>query len=90
MIDDSASMGLEDRYPDDRTNELVDRLVREARTKRPKRGSALTQSILTRNDGQFLREVARRITSCRLYRFSDTADRGSAPAISSAPTTSRN
>ncbi len=88
MIDDSASMGLEDRYPDDRTNELVDRLTRDStagvgRFGRETAGAAnqtaktrmhLTQSILTRDDGQFLRELLEH-HKLRLYRFSDTATR---------------
>ena len=70
MIDDSASMGLKDRYPDDQTNELVDRLVREsgqtAKTRMawPRRSSPAT--------------TASSSGSCRksqapVYRFSDTA-----------------
>ncbi len=73
MIDDSASMGLEDRYPDDRTNELVDRLARDS-NQTAKTRMALTQSILTRDDGQFLRELLEH-HKLRLYRFSDTATR---------------
>jgi hypothetical protein len=73
VIDDSASMGLEDRYPDDRTNELVDQLARDAGPTAKTRMS-LTQSILTRHDGEFLRELLEH-HKLRLYRFSDSATR---------------
>ena len=76
VIDDSASMGLEDRYPDDKTNELVDRLARGSGEKGAggRTRIALTQSILTRQDSQFLRELLEHY-KLRLYRFSDTATR---------------
>jgi hypothetical protein len=73
VIDDSASMGLEDRYPDDRTNELADRLARGAKLGAKTR-LGLTQSILTRDDGEFLRELLEH-HKLRLYHFSDTATR---------------
>ncbi len=73
LIDNSASMGLDDRYPDDQTNELADRLVREAGVTAKTR-LGLAQAILTRNDGQFLRQLLKNHT-LRLYRFSDTAVR---------------
>jgi hypothetical protein len=71
-IDDSASMGLEDRYPDERTNELAARLAREAGGAQTR--LALTQSLLTCDDGQFLRELLAH-HKLRLYRFSDSATR---------------
>jgi hypothetical protein len=71
-IDDSASMALEDRYPDEKTNDLAERLGRE--TGGAKTRLALTQSILTRNDGEFLRELLEH-HKLRLYRFSDVATR---------------
>jgi hypothetical protein len=74
VIDDSASMGLEDRYPDDRTNELVDQLARDAGNQNAKTRMGLTQSILTRHDAEFLRELLEH-HKLRLYRFSDTATR---------------
>src|ERR1700689_1460820 len=73
LIDNSPSMGLDDRYPDDQTNELADQLVREAGVTAKTRLS-LAQAILTRNDGQFLRQLLKNHT-LRLYRFSDTAVR---------------
>src|SRR5580700_11901716 len=73
VIDDSASMGLEDRYPDDRTNELADQLAR-ATGASTKTRIGLTQAILTRDNGQFLRELLEH-HKVRLYRFSDTATR---------------
>ena len=86
LIDNSPSMGLDDHYPDDQTNELADRLVREAGVTAKTRLS-LAQAILTRNDGQFLRQLLKNHT-LRLYRFSDTAVRVRS-AISRAPTKSR-
>jgi hypothetical protein len=75
VIDDSASMSLEDRYPDDRTNELVDRLARDKNAAgSAKSRMALTQAILTHHDGQFLRRLLEHY-KLRLYRFSDTATR---------------
>jgi hypothetical protein len=73
VIDDSASMGLEDRYPDDKTNELADKLAHDAGLAAKTR-MGLTQSILTRHDGEFLRELLEH-HKLRLYRFSDTATR---------------
>ncbi|HEV7998247.1 MAG TPA: hypothetical protein VGP63_00105 [Planctomycetaceae bacterium] len=73
VIDDSASMGLEDRYPDDKTNDLVDQLGRDG-GQNAKTRIGLTQSILTGDDGQFLRELLEH-HKLRLYRFSDTATR---------------
>lgn len=73
VIDDSASMGLEDRYPDDKTNDLADRLAHTTGLSAKTR-IGLTQAILTRDDGQFLRELLEH-HKVRLYRFSDTATR---------------
>ena len=73
LIDNSASMGLDDRYADEQTNDLADRLVRETRIAAKTR-LGLAQAVLTRNDGQFLRQLLAHHT-LRLYRFSDTAVR---------------
>ncbi|HUE15211.1 MAG TPA: VWA domain-containing protein, partial [Planctomycetaceae bacterium] len=73
LIDNSASMGLDDRYPDEQTNELADRLVHESGVAAKTR-LGLAQALLTRNDGQFLRQLLKHHT-LRLYRFSDTAVR---------------
>ncbi len=73
VIDDSASMGLEDRYPDEKTNELVDQLAHDAGLGAKTR-IGLTQAILTRDGGRFLRELLEH-HKLRLYRFSDTATR---------------
>jgi len=73
VIDDSASMGLEDRYPDEKTNELADRLA-HATGAGTKTRISLTQAILTGEKGEFLRELLEH-HKVRLYRFSDTATR---------------
>ena len=73
LIDNSASMGLDDRYPDEQTNELADRLIRESGVAAKTR-LGLAQALLTRNDGQFLRQLLRHHT-LRLYRFSEGAVR---------------
>src|SRR5580704_19624145 len=73
VIDDSASMGLEDRYPDDKTNDLADRLA-HATGVSAKTRIALAQAILTRDGGELLRELLAP-HKVRLYRFSDTATR---------------
>ncbi|HEV3300732.1 MAG TPA: vWA domain-containing protein, partial [Planctomycetaceae bacterium] len=73
VIDDSASMGLEDRYPDDKTNELADQLAHAAGAGTKTR-IGLTQAILTGDKGQFLRELLEH-HKVRLYRFSDAATR---------------
>jgi hypothetical protein len=75
VIDDSASMGLEDRYPDDKTNELADQLAHAAGAGAgTKTRIGLTQAILTGDKGLFLRELLEH-HKVRLYRFSDTATR---------------
>ncbi len=71
MIDDSASMGVEDRYADEDTRALAAELAAESPTKRPTR-LALTQSILTRDDGRFLKQILKHHV-VRLYHFADTA-----------------
>jgi hypothetical protein len=71
-IDDSASMGLEDHYSDDKTNQLANRLAHESAGAKTR--LSLAQSLLTRDDGQFLRELLEH-HKLRLYRFSDAATR---------------
>ena len=73
VIDDSGSMGLEDRYSSDESNALAENLAREANLPTKSR-LGLTQAVLTRNDGQFLRGLLKH-HALRLYRFSDTAVR---------------
>jgi len=73
MLDNSASMGLDDRYPDEQTNELADQLVHDAGVGAKTR-LGLAQAILTGDDGQFLRQLLKNHT-LRLYRFADGAVR---------------
>jgi hypothetical protein len=73
LIDDSASMGLDDRYPDEQTNQLADRLVREAGVAVKSR-LGLAQALLTQNDSRFLRQLLKHHT-LRLYGFANTAVR---------------
>lgn len=70
MIDDSASMGLDDEYETaDAT--AVTRLGNSATDGPPSRLS-IAKSILTQQDAGFLRELLSN-QKVRLYRFSDTA-----------------
>jgi hypothetical protein len=71
LVDDSASMGLEDRYPDGEENALADALCREAKIS-PKSRLGLAQALLTRNDSQFVRRLMNNHV-LRLYHFSDSA-----------------
>jgi hypothetical protein len=71
LVDDSASMGLEDRYSPDASNSMAEGLLKEAGISTPTR-LGLAQAILTRRDGEFLRELLEH-HSVRLYHFSDTA-----------------
>jgi hypothetical protein len=73
MLDDSASMGLDDRYPDEQTNELADQLVHDAGVGAKTR-LGVAQAILTGDDGQFLRQLLKNHT-LRLYHFADGAVR---------------
>ena len=71
MIDTSASMSLQDQYP---AGTMAAKQAK-AISQLPGRDShrlALTQDVLTRNDGQFLRELQKR-HQVHLYRFSETA-----------------
>lgn len=71
MIDTSASMSLEDQYPQ---NSKAYRLVEEAGKTRGHSADRLTiaQHLLTRHDGQLLRQL-QQDHQVRLYRFSETA-----------------
>lgn len=71
MVDDSASMGLEDRYPDQPLQQQVQQLLKEGGFRTPKRIN-LVKAILTRRDGQFLNRLLER-HKIRAYRFSETA-----------------
>jgi uncharacterized membrane protein len=71
MVDDSASMSLEDRYPDKKLAAQISALLKEVRLKEPQRIN-LAKAVLTRNNGRLLRQLADQ-HKLRVYRFSDTA-----------------
>jgi hypothetical protein len=73
LIDNSASMGLDDRYPDEKTNELADQLIHDSGISAKSR-LGLAQAVLTGDDGRFLRQLLKNHT-LRLYRFADGAVR---------------
>jgi hypothetical protein len=73
LIDTSASMGLDDRYPDEKTNELADQMIRDAGIPAKSR-LGLAQAVLTGDGGRFLRQLLKNHT-LRLYRFSEGAVR---------------
>ncbi len=68
LVDDSASMQIEDRYPE-KTAEAVAKALSEASLEQPTR-LRLAQSILLRDDGAFPRRLLRD-HKLRVYRFSD-------------------
>lgn len=71
LIDDSASMGLEDRYSDTKDRAAANAFLKDKSSGGSSR-LAIAQSILTRQDGRFLRELQGR-HQLRVYRFSQTA-----------------
>lgn len=71
LLDDSASMGLEDQYPTSRDREAAKSFIRNGGGKRNSR-LAIGQGILTGNGGEFLQELQQR-HQVRVYRFSETA-----------------
>ncbi|MGE3316992.1 MAG: hypothetical protein AB7O26_17890 [Planctomycetaceae bacterium] len=71
LIDDSASMGLEDTYPNADDEAAAAQLISEANAISRSRWS-LARSLLLRRDGEFLREVLEK-QKLRLYRFSEAA-----------------
>lgn len=70
-IDDSGSMGLEDQYSDKDVSAAVRQLADEAGRDAPTRLD-LAKTVLTRDEGRFLRRLARQHT-LRVYRFSENA-----------------
>ncbi|MBS0205730.1 MAG: hypothetical protein JSS49_22745 [Planctomycetes bacterium] len=71
MIDTSASMSLQDQYPPGTRAAQQANAISQI----PGRDShrlALTQDVLTRHDGQFLRELQKH-HQVHMYRFSETA-----------------
>ncbi|NQV25288.1 MAG: VWA domain-containing protein, partial [Rhodopirellula sp.] len=71
LLDDSASMGLEDQYSDSLDKAAAKSFVRERGGGRASR-LAIGQGILTANDGEFLQKLQQR-HQLRVYRFSETA-----------------
>ncbi len=71
LIDDSASMGLEDHFRDADIENAVRELVADAADQGRTRLS-LAKRLLTRDEGDFLKQIARR-HKLRVYRFSETA-----------------
>jgi len=71
LIDDSASMGLEDRYPEPDSRRAADTLHRASGNPEPSRLS-IAQGLLTADEGRFLRQLQNK-HQLRVYRFSGTA-----------------
>lgn len=70
-IDDSASMGIVDRYDDSETRAAAEKVLRSAKFDKATRLN-LAKALALNDDGELLREVARR-HKLRLYFMSDTA-----------------
>ena len=71
LVDESASMGLEDQYADSIVQEQATLLVTEAKFKGLTRLN-LAKAILTRQAGRFLKRLQDQ-HKVRLYRFADSA-----------------
>lgn len=69
LIDNSASMGLDDRYADEKTTALADQLIHDAGIPAKSR-LGLAQAVLIGDDGRFLRQLLKNHT-LRLYRFAE-------------------
>ncbi len=78
MVDDSASQGVVDQYPDSKTKNAAAELAKIAGRTEPSR-LAQAQGWLARDDGKFLRELQKK-HRVRLYLVSNTA-RPLAPEI---------
>lgn len=71
MLDTSASMSLQDQYPaSSKAARVVDELTKSASGESNR--LAVSQLVLSRNNGQLLRELQQR-HQLRLYRFAETA-----------------
>ena len=73
LIDNSASMGLDDRYPDEKVDGLANQLIHDAGIPAKSR-LGLAQAVLTGDEGRFLRQLLKNHT-LRLYRFAEGAVR---------------
>jgi len=71
MLDDSASMGLDDTYPRPEDEAAARDLLAEGKHAGASRWNLAT-SLLLQSDAEFLRRIQRR-HKIRFYRFSDTA-----------------
>ena len=71
LVDDSASMSLEDRYADRDVDRQIQRLLADGGFQQATRLN-IARSILTRRDGALLKKLIER-HKIRVYRFSDTA-----------------
>ena len=71
LIDDSASMGLEDRYDDAAEKSAVDRLSQASGSKTRSR-LAIAQGLLTQDDAAFLKQLQAG-HQLKVYRFSESA-----------------
>lgn len=71
LVDDSASMGLEDRYSDTRDQDAANSFIESIGHQRASR-LGISKGILTSNDGEFLKQLQER-HQLRVYRFSETA-----------------
>ena len=71
LVDDSASMSLDDQYTNAADKAAAKRFVEAGKAKQATR-LAIAQGILTGNDGEFLKRL-QTSHQLRIYRFSDTA-----------------
>jgi hypothetical protein len=71
MIDTSASMSLQDQYPAGSAAANLTKTI-SLQPGRDAQRLGLTQEVLTRNNGQFLKDLQRN-HQVKMYRFSDTA-----------------
>lgn len=71
LIDDSASMGLEDHYPAAEDEAAAVALLSEGNAVSPTRWN-LARAVLLRRDAEFLRAILERY-KLRVYRFAETA-----------------
>lgn len=71
LIDDSASMGLDDQYTDPAEKSAVSTLLRDQPEERSTR-LAIARELLTGSDAEFLRQLQAK-HQVRLYRFAETA-----------------
>jgi hypothetical protein len=71
MIDDSASMALEDTYPREDDAAAADQFASQAESRVRTRWN-LARSVLLSKDAEFLRQALKQ-HKLRIYRFSETA-----------------